>query len=197
MRIIIASHNAHKVREIQQILEDTPIQVVSLDAYPDVPEAPEDHDTFEANALQKAEFIYERTGEVCVADDSGLEVDALNGRPGVRSKRFTAEATAESNNRHLLNVMRNHSDRNGRFRCVIAVVGPEGSAVASGSCEGEIADRERGKGGFGYDPLFLPKAFPGRSMAELSAAEKNGISHRGEAFRQLPDLLKQLGLSSD
>ena len=195
MRIILASQNLHKIREIKEILADTTIEVVGLEHLGTLPEIPEDQETFEGNALQKARFIFERTGEVCVADDSGLEVDSLSGAPGVRSKRFTPEATAQANNAQLLRVMTGILERRARFRCAIAVVGPAGEATSSGSCEGLIATEPRGAGGFGYDPLFLPEAFPGRSMAELSAAEKNQISHRGQAFRQLPSLLAHLGLS--
>ena len=194
MRIVLASRNEHKVREIRQILHNTGVEVLGLDALGDLPDIPEDHETFEENALQKACYVFDRTGELCVADDSGLEVDALLGRPGVHSKRFTPEATAESNNRHLLELMASHDQRRARFRCVIALVGSSGRATASGACEGEIARSLSGDGGFGYDPLFLPVEFPGQSMAELSSQEKNRISHRGRAFRQLPTLLEQLGL---
>jgi XTP/dITP diphosphohydrolase len=194
MRIVLATRNEHKIREILQILEGTGIEVLGLDALGELPEIPEDHDSFEENALQKARFVFDRTGELCVADDSGLEVDALNGRPGVHSKRFTLEATAESNNRHLLELMQSQDQRGARFRCAIALVGPTGQATASGACEGTIAWESSGEGGFGYDPLFLPVEFPGRSMAEISPEEKNRVSHRGRAFRQLPALLEQLGL---
>lgn len=194
MRIVLASRNEHKIREIRQILAHTEVEVLGLEAVGDLPEIPEDHDSFEENALQKARFVFERSGELCVADDSGLEVDALNGQPGVRSKRFTPEATAESNNRHLLSRMQTQTKRSARFRCAIALVGPTGEATASGACEGEIAQDLRGAGGFGYDPLFLPVEFPGQSMAEIQPEEKNRISHRGRAFQQLPALLEQLGL---
>ena len=194
MRIVLASRNEHKILESRQILQNTGLEVLGLDALVDLPEIPEDHDSFEENALQKACFVYERTGELCVADDSGLEVDALGGRPGVHSKRFTPEATAESNNHHLLKLMETQDQRSARFRCVIALVGSTGQATASGACEGSVAREISGEGGFGYDPLFLPVEFPGRSMAEISSEEKNQVSHRGRAFRQLPSLLEQLGL---
>ena len=195
MRIILASRNSHKVREILQILSTDSIQVLGLDAFPELPEVPEDQDSFEGNALQKARFVYERTGLLSVADDSGLEVDALNGAPGVRSKRFTPEATSQANNKKLLEVLGTEPKRTARFRCAIAVVGPTGEATATGSCEGHIAHEERGSGGFGYDPLFMPSTFPGHTMAEVSAEDKNRISHRGEAFRKLPALLREIGLN--
>mgnify|MGYP001182625052 CR=1 FL=1 len=197
MQIILASRNPGKIREIHQILDNDNLEIVGLDAFPELPEIPEEQDSFEGNALQKARFVHERTGLLCVADDSGLEVDALNGAPGVRSKRFTPEATSSSNNRALLRVMQDANQRSARFRCAIAVVGSVGEATACGSCEGEIAYQARGTGGFGYDPLFLPVAYPGRSMAEISTAEKNRISHRGEAFRQLPEILARLGFTPE
>ena len=127
-----------------------------------------------------------------MADDSGIEVDALGGAPGVRSKRFSAEETDEANNALLIERLQHTNDRTGRFRCAIALVGPNGQATASGAVEGQIAHSESGAGGFGYDPLFLPDEAPGRSMAEISPEEKNAISHRGRAFRQLPGLIESL-----
>lgn len=194
MRLLLATHNAHKVDEIRAILAAAGdamagIEVVGLDAFPDIPEAPEDHDTFVENALQKAHFVFERAGIPCVADDSGLEVDALGGAPGVKSKRYTPEATAASNNAKLLRELDGRSDRTARFRCVLALVTADGQWTADGACEGTIAHAESGGGGFGYDPLFVPDGEGGRSMAELRPDEKNRISHRGRAFAQLPGLL--------
>ena len=202
MKLLLATHNAHKVEEIRAILASAGtamdgIEVIGLDAYPNVPEAPEDHDTFVDNAIQKARFVHARTGVACVADDSGLEVDALDGAPGVRSKRYTPEATAASNNRKLLRELSGREDRTARFRCVLALVTEQGVWTADGSCEGSIATQPRGSGGFGYDPLFMPNDHLGRSMAELAPGEKNTISHRGRAFAQLPTLLAQSGAQTD
>lgn len=196
MRLLLATHNAHKVDEIRAILAAAGagmagVEVVGLDAHPDIPESPEDHDTFVDNALQKARFVFARAGVACVADDSGLEVDALGGAPGVNSKRFTPEATAASNNARLLRELSGVSARRARFRCVLALVTADGEWTASGSCEGRIATAASGDGGFGYDPLFVPDDQGGRSMAALTAEEKNRISHRGRAFAQLPGLLAQ------
>ena len=196
MRLLLATHNAHKLAEIRAILATADlggVEVVGLEAFPDLPEAPETQATFEGNALQKARFAAARTGLVCVADDSGLEVDALDGAPGVRSKRFSPQATADANNALLLERLGDRSDRTGRFVCALAVVHGDATAVTRGTCEGVIARAGRGDGGFGYDPLFLPDDAPGRAMAELSAAEKNAISHRGHAVRQLPQLLAEVG----
>ncbi len=194
-RIALASANPHKLEEIRAILAPFGFEPVGLDAWPDIDDLPETADTFEGNALMKARALAELKGVVAVADDSGLEVDALEGDPGVHSKRFTPEASHAANNVKLLRVLQGIEERSARFRCVIALVTPEGQqALASGACEGRIGHELRGAGGFGYDPLFMPVETPGRSMAELSSAEKNAISHRGRAFRQLPELLEQLGL---
>lgn len=190
MKLLFATNNAHKVTEVRQILDGTGITVLTLaDAGLDL-DPPETGTTFEANALQKAHYVHERAGLPVIADDSGIEVDALGGAPGVHSKRFSPEATTEANNRLLLERLAGRTDRTGRFRCVLALVGLGPEATVSGACEGRIAQQASGEGGFGYDPIFLPDEAPGRSMAELSAAEKNAISHRGRAFAALPDLLK-------
>jgi len=197
MQVVLATWNSHKVEEVTRILQDAGagVEVVGLDAFGDLPEAPETGDTFAENALQKAHFVAIRVGatdHIVVADDSGLVVDALGGAPGVHSKRFTPEATAESNNRRLLAELDGRTDRSARFVCAMAVVSPQGERVAEGRCEGHIAAVPRGEGGFGYDPLFVPEGWGDRTLAEASAAEKNAISHRGRAFRQLPDLLAAL-----
>jgi XTP/dITP diphosphohydrolase len=194
-RIALASANPHKLEEIRAILAPFGFEPVGLDAWPDIDDLPETAETFEGNALMKARALAELNGVVAVADDSGLEVDALGGAPGVHSKRFTPEASHPANNAKLLRVLVGVEARGARFRCVIALVTPDGrEALASGACEGCIGHQLRGAGGFGYDPLFLPEETPGRSMAELSSEEKNAISHRGRAFRQLPRLLEELGL---
>ncbi|MFT6145409.1 MAG: XTP/dITP diphosphohydrolase [Myxococcota bacterium] len=190
MKILLASHNAHKAAEVADILAGTGLEVVNLSDFPEITELGEDHDTFSANALQKAREAHAATGLLVVADDSGIEVDALDGAPGVHSKRFSEQATADANNTLLLQKLDGITNRSARFRCVIAVVGDGIECIADGSCEGTIALERTGEGGFGYDPLFLPEEAPGRSMAELSAAEKNAISHRGRAFEQLPSLLE-------
>lgn len=194
-RIAVASANRHKLEEITAILAPFGFEPVGLDAWPDIDDLPETADTFEGNALMKARALAELKGVVAVADDSGLEVDALGGAPGVHSKRFTPEASHAANNTKLLRVLDGVEDRAARFRCVIALVTPDGrQALASGACEGRIGLAPRGAGGFGYDPLFMPEETPGQAMAELSSDEKNAISHRGRAFRQLPGLLEELGL---
>jgi len=187
--LAVASANAHKLVEIEAILAPLGFAPRGLDAWPDLEDLPETADTFEGNALMKARALFEAKGVLAVADDSGLAVDALGGAPGVHSKRFTPEASAEANNRRLLERLAGIADRRARFVCAVAVAGPGGEATALGTCEGRIALAPRGSGGFGYDPLFLPDETPGWTMAELSAAQKNAISHRGRAFRLLPELL--------
>lgn len=187
MRIVLASRNAHKIVEMRRIAPN-----VEWVAMPDhLPDPPETGDTFLANALQKARFVFEHTGQLALADDSGLEVDALGGRPGVWSKRYSAEGTDAANNAKLLAELGPRADRTARFRCVIALVGPGIERTAAGACEGHIGLAASGAGGFGYDPLFIP-AGSDRAMAEHAPAEKDAISHRGAAMAQLPGLLAGL-----
>jgi len=192
MELLFATRNAHKVEEVRALLANTGVTVRSLDdAALDV-DPPETGATFEENALQKARFVHELTGLPCVADDSGLEVDALGGAPGVHSKRFSPEATDGANNRLLLERMQGVTDRRARFRCVLALVADGVERTVDARCEGQLAEAPRGEHGFGYDPLFLPDEAPGRTMAELTLAEKNAISHRSRAFGQLPELVRDL-----
>lgn len=189
-QLILASNNAHKLEEVRRILGPLGITVRPLREFPEIPDPPEDQDSFEGNALQKARFVARITGLAVVADDSGLEVDALGGAPGVHSKRFTPEAVAETNNARLLQELTGVADRKARFVCAIALVDGERERVTRGTVEGTIGTAQQGIGGFGYDPLFWPDEEPGRAMAELSGEEKDAISHRGRAFRQLPALLQ-------
>jgi len=185
--VVLATRNEHKVREIHEILGDQPFALVSLSHFPDSPDVEEDGDTLLDNAMKKARTAFRHTGLPCLADDTGLEVDALDGAPGVRSSRFSGEsATYEENNQKLLHLLEGvpAEKRGARFRCVVALVSEQGEHWTEGVTEGVILDARRGKQGFGYDPLFF---IPGRgkSFAELSAAEKNDISHRGRAFRAM------------
>lgn len=184
MRIVLASRNAHKIIEVRRIAPH--VEWVPMpDALGDPPETGE---TFEANALEKARYVFAETGLLALADDSGLEVDALGGRPGVRSKRFSPEGTDAANNALLLRELGGRVDRTARYRCVIALVGPGVERTASGACEGAIGLEGRGGNGFGYDPYFVPAGHT-RTMAELLPAEKDAISHRGAALAQLDRLL--------
>ncbi|MBM4392877.1 MAG: RdgB/HAM1 family non-canonical purine NTP pyrophosphatase [Deltaproteobacteria bacterium] len=190
MQLVLASRNAHKIEELRRIAPE-----IDWVAMPEVlGDPPETADSFDDNARQKARFVASALGGWALADDSGLEVDALGGRPGVWSKRYSPEGTDGANNALLLRELSGVATRTARYRCVIALVGPSGEHVASGACEGVIGDAPRGSGGFGYDPLFLPEATPGRTMAELSPGEKDAVSHRGAAMAQLPRLLAAAGL---
>jgi XTP/dITP diphosphohydrolase len=185
MRVVLASRNAHKVVEVRRIAPH--VEWVALPE--ELGDPPETGDTFEANALEKARYVFERTGMLALADDSGLEVDALGGRPGVRSKRYSPEATDAANNALLLRELGERTDRTARYRCVIALVGPGVARTASGACEGAIGGEARGSHGFGYDPYFVPAGHT-RTMAELTPAEKDAISHRGAALAHLDRLLE-------
>lgn len=195
--LAVASANPGKIREFRSLLGDA-VDVVSL---PDLGlESPEETgSTFEENALLKARHLFRACGKVTLADDSGLEVDALGGKPGVHSARFAGEHRNDADNRALL-VRKLHAvpddARTARFVAVIALIGIDGATgLYRGECEGRIVRKERGHGGFGYDPLFELKG--GRTMAELDAHGKNAISHRAMALRRaLPDLRAALGLPS-
>lgn len=188
MTLVLATKNRGKVAELRQLLAGLPIDVRTVDeVVPNFPPVIEDGTTFEANAILKAHAVAAATRLVTLADDSGLEVDALGGRPGVRSARFASEvATDAENNAALLAALEevHGPDRRARFRSVVAIVDPftAGAApiVAEGKCEGTIAREPRGLGGFGYDPLFILDGGD-ESMAELSEADKNRVSHRGKA----------------
>ncbi len=176
-------------------MKETDLRVLSLNDFSDVPDVKEDGKSFEENALKKARFFSNFFGKAAVADDSGLEVDALAGLPGIYSARYAGEkASDRDNNRKLLQEMKvvPVARRNARFRCVIALVLPGGDEkVVEGKCRGKIGLKEAGRRGFGYDPLFfLPKY--GKTMAQLSIQEKNRISHRGKALRKLKKAMSEI-----
>ncbi len=197
MRILIATMNEGKLREYQRLLGEVPgLQLETMASLASRVDVVEDRDTFEGNARKKATEIAAASGVACLADDSGLEVDALGGRPGVHSARYSGVgATDESNNEKLLGELRGvpAAERTARFRCVIAVVDAEGRelALADGACEGRIAQAPSGSHGFGYDPLFVPDGYS-ETMAELGPDTKNRISHRAEAAAKLAPLLRDL-----
>jgi len=193
-RIIVATNNAGKVQEIRQILGDLPFELLSLrDAGIDI-KVEEDQDSFEGNARKKALEIAQYTGYPALADDSGLEVMALRGQPGVYSARFAGEnATDEQNNAKLLKMMEGipYEKRQARFCCAVVLAYPDGRILqATGECYGRIGFKPSGSGGFGYDPLFIVEDL-GKTFAELTPEEKNGISHRGIALRKLRELMVQ------
>lgn len=193
-KLLVATGNASKLKEIRDILSGTVQEVVSLADYPHNPATIEDGITFADNALKKAREACSWSGLPVIADDSGLVVDALEGRPGVYSARYAGEnADDDSNNIKLIHELQGIpiEQRNAAFICVIAMVIPEGDEqLFTGKIDGFIIDEPRGKDGFGYDPLFVVGNL-GRTMAELSLQDKNAISHRGQALMQLKSYLEQ------
>lgn len=188
-KLVIATRNAGKAREMAEALAGIPYKIVSLADYPDAPDIDETGSTFVENAVLKATAYARFTGELTLADDSGLEVDALDGAPGVLSSRFAP--TDPERNSKLLDLMRDVPDdkRTARFRCVIAIAQPDGGVqTREGTVEGIIAREPKGTNGFGYDPIFHVPTL-GKHMAELTSAEKNAISHRGQALEKAKGLL--------
>ncbi len=186
--LVLATKNRDKIREMREILAPLEIPLLTLEDFEEWRDVPEEGDTFRDNALAKARAVAAFTGERAVADDSGLQVDFLGGEPGIHSARYAGpEGDYEANNRKLLEALAGVSleERTARFVCWAALVSPEGEEHAvEGTVEGVIIEEPRGAGGFGYDPVFQA-AGEERTMAELSAEEKNAISHRTRALRKL------------
>lgn len=190
IRIIFATNNAHKVEEIQLAIGNT-LGVISLrQAGIDI-DIPEPHDTLEANALEKSSTIHRLTGENCFSEDTGLEVTALNGEPGVKSARYAGDhGDTEKNIEKLLQKLAGTTDRRARFRTVISLIWQGHEHLFEGICEGHILETPVGSHGFGYDPVFVPEGDT-RSFAQLSPEEKNRYSHRRKAADQLVSFLQQ------
>jgi len=197
MSFIVATQNKGKLKEIRRVMQSVGIEVEGMDHYSGLVPAIEDGETFAANAQKKAQAIVEQTGKPCLADDSGLAVEALHGRPGVYSARYAGEeATDQDNNDLLLKEMAQVPDgqRQAAFCCVMALCFPDGKCLLfEGRLEGKILRAEQGAGGFGYDPLFQV-GDSSCSLAEISLDEKNSISHRGQALKQLVDEINDCNL---
>ena len=196
MKILLATGNRKKAAEIISILGEGGggIEFASLADYPDLPEAVEDGETFLENARKKARPAAAATGLPTLGEDSGLEVDALGGAPGIYSARYAEGEGDDANTVKLLAAMKDvpPGRRGARYRCVAVLAFPDGrEMVEEGSCEGEISPEPRGSGGFGYDPVFLLS--DGRMMAEISPKEKDALSHRGKALRRLREKLRRSG----
>lgn len=193
-RIIFATNNAHKLSEIRAIVGEE-IEIVSLADIGCTDEIPETAETLEGNALQKAEYLYQKYGLSCFADDTGLEVEALNGAPGVHTARYAYadHNDPQANVDKLLSEMQEKTNRNARFRTAIALILKEEGTprLFEGIVTGEIARERRGTEGFGYDPVFMPEG-RGKTFAELGVEVKNEISHRARAVKKLVDFLRQL-----
>lgn len=201
MNLVLASKNKKKVGELSQLLAPLSIEVLSLADFPQIGEIEESGKTFKENAYIKAKTVSDITGLITMADDSGLQVDVLNGAPGVYSARYAgAQGDDAANNRKLLSELQEVTmeKRSARFICVIAIVVPAKEDTAEqvyyteGTCEGKIGVAEKGTGGFGYDPLFIVSEF-NKTMAELTSEEKNKISHRGQAVSSAIQILEGLG----
>lgn len=185
MKLLIATRNRHKFGEISAILAVPGLQFLNPNDFPDLPEVIEDGVTFEANARKKALCLAQASGRWTLADDSGLEVEALQGAPGVYSARYAGvPSNDEANNCTLLRNLTGITHRNAQFRCVIALAGPDHTIrTVEGICPGTVLNAPRGAQGFGYDPLFVPCGHS-RTFAELDASVKNTISHRAQALRK-------------
>ena len=186
--LVFATHNANKAREVQEMLGDA-YDVRSLTDIGCHDEIPEDADTLEGNARIKARYVVDHFGLDCFADDTGLEVEALGGAPGVRTARYAGEtADAQANMTKLLEEMKNALNRNARFRTVFCVIQGDEERLIEGVCEGEIATEQSGASGFGYDPVFNPKGYA-VTFAEMTSEAKNAISHRGKAVAGMVNAL--------
>ena len=191
MKIVFASNNKNKIHEIQSMLPEN-IQIVSLESIGCLEEIPETADSIEGNAILKANYITQKYGFDCFADDTGLEVDSLNGQPGVFSARYAGEQkNADDNMNRLLEELSNKSNRNAQFKTVIALNFKEKQYLFTGIASGEITLEKKGTGGFGYDPIFKLSGYE-KTFAELSLEIKNEISHRGKATKRLIEFLEKL-----
>ena len=192
MSLLLATRNEGKIREFQELLAGAGIELETLDSQPDAGEVEETGETFEENARIKATHYARSSGKWTVAEDSGLVVDSLGGEPGVHSARYAGtHGDDAANNKKLLAELADEEDRNARYVCSIVLAQPSGEVAVTvqGVCEGRIVQKPRGKGGFGYDPLFVPSG-EFRTNAELPPEEKNAISHRGRALRSFLPLLR-------
>ena len=191
MKIVFATNNAHKLNEVAQVVGEK-FELVTLRECGITEDIPENEPTLEGNALAKARYVYSRTGLNCFADDTGLEVDALGGEPGVRSARYATDGhDDEANKRLLLERMQGVENRAAQFRTAVALIMDGEEYLFEGIVRGDIATEEHGEGGFGYDPLFFPEG-GAKTFAEMSAEAKNEISHRGRAVRKLAEFLQNI-----
>ena len=192
IKLVVASKNAGKIREFTQMFQKLPFEILSLSNFHDIEEPEETGLTFMQNAQLKARYYADATGELCMADDSGLEVYSLNSAPGVLSARYAGTHGSDSDNNNLLLAnMLNKQERGCRFFCALAVAQPDGHVLfeTEGFCEGELLYAEKGQGGFGYDPLFFSLDLK-KSLAEATPSEKNSVSHRSRALKKL---VKKMG----
>lgn len=188
LELVFATNNAHKLEEVQAVVGDkfTIKSLADIDCQDDIPET---GDTFSDNAMQKTDYLVNKYGLYCFGDDSGLEIDALNGEPGVYSARYSGSRDMEKNIDLVLERLGDNPNRTARFRTVISLYFNEQQHFFDGFIEGQIIKERRGAKGFGYDPIFIPNGYD-KTFAEMSAEEKNAISHRAIAVNKLADFLK-------
>jgi len=199
LQIVLATHNRGKMKEMSSILAHLPVKLLTLDDFPQIGEIPETGETLKENAFIKAETVHQKTGLPALADDTGLEVEALDGAPGVHSSRYDGEtATFEDNCRKMMQEMDGipAEERTARFHTVIAFVSDSGNEWTEGMVEGRILEKKRGDGGFGYDPLFYYPPLK-KTFAELNSEQKNNISHRGKALRNFCQILEKRILTNN
>ncbi|MAO63896.1 MAG: non-canonical purine NTP pyrophosphatase, RdgB/HAM1 family [Balneola sp.] len=188
-QLVIASRNPHKIQEMQQILQPLGIEVLSTQDFAELEEVVEDKETLQGNALKKARYVASETGLPALSDDTGLEVEALDGAPGVYSARYAGKnASYQDNVDKLLVELKNATTRKAQFRTVVALVNGAEEFTFEGVCKGEIITEKRGSGGFGYDPVFRPDGYE-KTFAELDSETKNKISHRGRAIQKFVEFL--------
>ena len=189
-KLVLATRNVHKIEELQNLLADLGIEVCSALDFPELQEVDEDQPTLEGNALKKARYVHQVTGLPALSDDTGLEVDALDGAPGVYSARYAGEnVTYQDNVLKLLHELDGQQNRAAQFRTVVALVREDAEFTFEGSVKGRILKEQKGSGGFGYDPVFQPDGYD-QTFAELSPETKNEISHRGRAIQKFVDFLR-------
>ncbi|HET8808726.1 MAG TPA: non-canonical purine NTP diphosphatase [Flavobacteriaceae bacterium] len=190
MKLLFATHNPNKLKELQSLLPKS-IELSSLDDIESTEEIPETSETIEGNALQKARYVKENFGYDCFADDTGLEVEALNGEPGVYSARYAGEQkNDDANIEKLLSKLEQKTNRSAQFKTVIALILNDRELLFEGICKGEIIREKRGSLGFGYDPIFIPSGSK-NTFAEMELSEKNKLGHRGKAVRALIEFLSK------
>ncbi|MDJ1491521.1 non-canonical purine NTP diphosphatase [Cytophagaceae bacterium DM2B3-1] len=191
MQLCFATNNRHKIEEISRLV-GTNFHIVSLQEIGCYEELPETHDTIEENAFEKAEYVWEHFGVSCFADDSGIEVEALNGEPGVNTAFYAGpQRNANDNMDLLLKNLQGKANRNAHFRTCIALIINGEKHLFEGRIEGHILERQQGTGGFGYDPIFMPSGYQ-KSFAEMTLDEKGSISHRGKAVQKLIEFLQTM-----
>lgn len=193
--VVLATRNSHKIREIQEIFSGLSIQFLSLASFPKAPEVVENGRSFQENAVKKASQLAAFLGKICLADDSGIEVDALHGAPGIYSARFSGpNATDDSNNQKLIKLLEKvpSSQRTARYRCVMALATPDGTIhTKEGVCEGQISLKPSGKNGFGYDPFFYYPPLK-KTFGDTSPEIKNRLSHRYQALLKIKPVLLRI-----